>query len=496
MSQTPLSYKEILHRPPPTLGERLPPSLRWAAIGAGVGFGVTVVAYAAKGAWAVLSEGVSVPDWRRIALSCLAWTVVFAVLGFVWKFLAMSRRLLDRSFYSFALIVTLVGFGMLVWFMGALVIQSYEWFQVMQPKIHARNEELSKKLKAMETAEKTRRAEVELEINDATKDEPDPAKKAEIRKQYEDALKEELAANAKAQGMDREINEKQIRPDPNAGNMFWHFISSGASDEANPQDAGIFFALVGSVMIGIITLVFAVPLGVGAAIYLEEYRAKGWINKLIQVNITNLAAVPSVFYGIMGAFIFVELTFKNLQGEMWTPAILSWIVGESNAKAVMQAVFGDKIHARNLLGGGLSLAMLTLPVVIVASQEAIRAVPQSLRHGALALGATKWQSIWHHVIPQARSGILTGIILSLSRAIGEAAPLVMFGAFMLVTATPKLLTDFTVMPMQIFNWSERSEAAWKYNTALASLVLMVTLLLLNAAAIWMRQRARRALKAA
>jgi phosphate transport system permease protein len=150
------------------------------------------------------------------------------------------------------------------------------------------------------------------------------------------------------------------------------------------------------------------------------------------------------------------------------------------------------IAARNLLGGGMTLALLTLPVIIVGAQEAIRAVPVSLRHGAMALGATRWQVVAHHVLPQAFPGILTGVILALARAIGEAAPLVMFGATLFVDQDPTLFSRFTVLPMQIFDWTGRPEAIWRYNAALASLVLMVALLGINGVAIYLRQRAQRA----
>jgi phosphate transport system permease protein len=224
-------------------------------------------------------------------------------------------------------------------------------------------------------------------------------------------------------------------------------------------------------LIGLICICFAVPLGVGAAIYLEEYRSAGWLSRLIQVNINNLAGVPSVVYGILGAYVFVEKIFLPLERAH------------------------EGIAARNLLGGGLTLALLTLPVIIVAAQEAIRAVPVSLRHGALALGATKWQTIWHHVLPSARPGILTGTILALSRAMGEAAPLVLFGALLFVPDAPSLLSRFTVMPMQIFGWTDRPQELWRYNAALASVILMVMLLFLNAVAIYLRQRAQRVMRA-
>ncbi|MCI0379460.1 MAG: phosphate ABC transporter permease PstA, partial [Gemmataceae bacterium] len=260
--------------------------------------------------------------------------------------------------------------------------------------------------------------------------------------------------------------------------VFTHFLSHGPSSQ--PQDAGIYPALLGSLWVGLITLLFAVPVGVGAALYLEEYKHSGWLGKLIQVNINNLAGVPSVVYGILGAFVFVELIFKQLEN----------------------AYPDSGIAARNVLGGGLTLGLLTLPVVIVAAQEAIRAVPSSIRHGAYALGATHWQVIWHNVLPMARPGILTGTILSLSRAIGEAAPLILFGALLFVNQDPSLFTRFTILPMQIFGWADRPAVTvdgetieiWKYNAAMAIVVLMVMLLAMNAVAIVLRNRAQRRMR--
>jgi phosphate transport system permease protein len=186
-----------------------------------------------------------------------------------------------------------------------------------------------------------------------------------------------------------------------------------------------------------------------------------------------------VVYGILGAFVFVELIFKPLENH-----------------------YPDTFAARNVMGGGLTLGLLTLPVVIVSAQEAIRAVPSSLRHGAYALGATHWQTIWGVVLPMARPGILTGTILSLSRAIGEAAPLVLFGALLFVNQDPSLFSRFTVLPMQIFGWADQpaitidgeSIDIWRYNAALASVVLLVLLLTMNGLAIYLRNRAQKRMR--
>ncbi|MCI0642554.1 MAG: phosphate ABC transporter permease PstA [Gemmataceae bacterium] len=280
-----------------------------------------------------------------------------------------------------------------------------------------------------------------------------------------------------------DIAEKKIVADmplrdTSGWGVFTYFLTHGPSSQ--PQDAGIYPALLGSLWVGLITLLFAVPVGVGAALYLEEYKHAGWLGKLIQVNINNLAGVPSVVYGILGAFVFVELIFKHMEN----------------------AYPNAGIAARNVLGGGLTLGLLTLPVVIVAAQEAIRAVPSSIRHGAYALGATHWQVIWNNVLPMARPGILTGTILSLSRAIGEAAPLVLFGALLFVNQDPSLFSRFTVMPMQIFGWADRPALTfdgetieiWRFNAAMAIVVLMVMLLAMNAVAIVLRNRAQRRMR--
>ena len=204
-------------------------------------------------------------------------------------------------------------------------------------------------------------------------------------------------------------------------------LASGPSSE--PEEAGILPALLGSIYLGVITVLIAVPLGVGTALYLEEYSGN-WLAKVIQINISNLAGVPSVVFGILGAFIFVELIFKPMESPV--------------------------IAARNVLGGGMTLALLTLPVVIVAAQEAIRAVPVSIRHGAYAApGATKWQTTWRLVLPCSLPGILTGAILAMARAMGEAAPLVLFGALLFVNQEPTLFSRFTVLPMQVFGWADR-----------------------------------------
>ncbi len=429
--------------------------------------------------------------WQDFIGQGVTGGAIFGLLSILLYSLRKSRHQMDRLFRHFALGATCLSLIFLAFFFFGLTRDTIRWFQVTPTAIQ---EAYDKEKQEIDELLVTRKRELErerdLEIASADSEE----EKKEIREEYDQDLipkrmKEaiQIAATRQAQ------LEKGQRQDTSPWGLLKHFLTHGPSDNSRPQDAGILPAILGSFLIGIITILVALPLGVGAAIYLEEYRHKGWLNRIIQVNITNLAAVPSVFYGILGAYLFVELTFKQLQGEMWTPGPLIWFFGDDRAKAFMHFVFGERIAARNLLGGGLSLGLLTLPMVIVSSQEAIRAVPVSLRHGALALGATKWQSIWHIVLPQARGGILTGVILALSRALGEAAPLVMFGALTLVTYNPGLLTPFTVMPLQIFNWAERSDKLFLYNAGVASMILMMLLLSLNGVAIYLRQKARKSM---
>ena len=238
-----------------------------------------------------------------------------------------------------------------------------------------------------------------------------------------------------------------------AGALSWDFLNGFPSRRASR--AGIKPALVGSTWMLVLTTVFAFPLGVGAALWLEEYAPRTRLTRLIQLNIANLAGVPAVVYGILGLAVFVR-TFAL---------------------------------GRSIVAGALTLALLVLPVIVIAAQEAIRAVPNSIRLGAYALGATRWQTIWHHVLPLALPGILTGTILALSRAIGEAAPLIMIGALAFVPFVPEgPLDSFTVIPIQIFNWISRPQASFHQLAAAASLVLLVLLLGLNAVAILLRNR--------
>jgi phosphate transport system permease protein len=236
-----------------------------------------------------------------------------------------------------------------------------------------------------------------------------------------------------------------------------------------PELAGVRTALLGSLYLIAITIFFAFPIGVGAAIYLEEYADReSRINRIIQTNIDNLAGVPSIIYGILGLAIFVRMLEPLTSG----------------------AAFGViDSNGRTILSAGMTMALLILPLLIINAQEAIRAVPNSLRQASYGLGATQWQTIWFHVLPYALPGILTGTILAISRAIGETAPLIVIGASTLIYNDPEgPFSKFTALPIQIYNWTIRPQAEFRNIAAAAILVLMVTLLSLNAMAILLRNR--------
>ena len=238
-----------------------------------------------------------------------------------------------------------------------------------------------------------------------------------------------------------------------ASRLSWEFLSSFPS--RRPEDAGIRHALAGSIFVIALTGAMAVPIGVAAAIYLEEYGTRSVMARIIEINITNLAAVPSIIYGLLGLGLFVRAMGMG----------------------------------RSVMAGASTLALLVLPVVILSTREALRAVPKSIREGSYALGATKWQTIWHQVLPVALPGMLTGTILALSRAIGETAPLITIGALTFVAFAPDgIWSPFTVLPIQIFNWVSRPQPEFRTNAAAAILVLLALLLTMNAAAIWLRDR--------
>jgi phosphate transport system permease protein len=236
----------------------------------------------------------------------------------------------------------------------------------------------------------------------------------------------------------------------------WSFLTSFPSRFA--ERAGILSALGGSAWLLVLTLAMAVPIGLGAALYLEEYAPSGRLTRLIELNIANLAGVPSIIYGLLGLEIFVRVMGLG----------------------------------RSLLAGAATLALLLLPMVILTSREALRAVPRSLREASFALGADRWQTLRQVVLPMAMPGILTGVIRSLARAAGEAAPLVTIGAVTYVAFVPSGPRDaFTALPIQIFHWLGRPQAEFRTNAAAAVVVLLVITLGLNSAAIWLRARLER-----
>ena len=239
------------------------------------------------------------------------------------------------------------------------------------------------------------------------------------------------------------------------GRIDWDFIKGFPSRRA--RTAGIWPALVGSIYLIGLTALIAVPVGVGAAIYLEEYGRRSRIAGFIEVNIANLAGVPSVIYGLLGLEVFVRL-------------------------------FG---LGSTVLAGACTLALLVLPVVIMASREALRTVPDSLREGCYALGATRWQTIRQVVLPSSYAGILTGAILAVARAMGETAPLIVVGAVVFITFTPDMGSQYTALPIQIFNWVSMPQKAFLENAAAAIVVLMIVLLLLNSVAIVLRNKYQR-----
>lgn len=252
----------------------------------------------------------------------------------------------------------------------------------------------------------------------------------------------------------------------------WQFLTSFPSRHADK--AGILSAWVGTSLVMLVTTFSAVPVGIAAGVYLEEYARRSWVTDLIEINVTNLAGVPSIVYGLLALGLFV------------------YGMG-----------FGQSV-----LSAGLTLGLLILPVVIVSTREAIRAVPVAMREAAYALGATRWQTVHDHVLPYSTGGILTGVILGLSRAIGETAPIITIGALTFIAFLPPapvtseppfisfewLLAPFTVMPIQMFNWMSRPQAAFIENAAAAGLILVLMTVGMNGVAIWLRYRFRKKIK--
>ena len=240
------------------------------------------------------------------------------------------------------------------------------------------------------------------------------------------------------------------------GRLNWQFVTSFSSRRAS--SAGIYHALTGSIFVIALTGALALPVGVAAAIYLEEYGTRSRVARLIEINIANLAAVPSIIYGLLGLGLFV----RALSME------------------------------RSVLAGASTLALLVLPVVILSTREALRTVPGTIREGSYALGATKWQTIWYQVLPMAMPGILTGLILALSRAIGETAPLITIGAATYIPFAPDgIWSAFTVLPIQIFNWVSRPQLDFQQNAAAGIIVLLALLVFMNATAVVLRDRYQR-----
>lgn len=241
-----------------------------------------------------------------------------------------------------------------------------------------------------------------------------------------------------------------------APRLSWKFLTNIAS--RNAEEAGVYHALMGTIWVISLTGALALPIGVAAAIYLEEYGTRSRVARFIELNIANLAAVPSIIYGLLGLGLFVRYMGMG----------------------------------QSVIAGASTLALLALPVVILSTREALRTVPSTIREGSYALGATKWQTIWHQVLPMALPGVLTGLILALSRAIGETAPLITIGALTYIPFAPdSIWSKFTVLPIQVFNWVSRPQADFKTNAAAGILVLLALLLTMNAVAVIVRDRFQR-----
>lgn len=254
--------------------------------------------------------------------------------------------------------------------------------------------------------------------------------------------------------------------------LSWQFFTSFPGRK--PEAAGILSAWVGTLLVMLVAAIASIPIGIASAIYLEEYAPKNWLSNLIEINVTNLAGVPSIIYGLLALGLFVQ-----------------------------QLKLGESI-----LTAGLTLALLVLPVIIVTTREAIRAIPNSIREAAYALGASKWQTVWDHVLPYAFGSILTGVIIGLARAVGETAPLITIGALTFIAFLPDspfnsefpyisfswLQAPFTVMPIQMFNWVSRPEPEFQLNAAAAGLVLLAITLTMNGIAIYLRYKLRQNIK--
>ncbi|PSB00961.1 phosphate ABC transporter permease PstA [Merismopedia glauca] len=254
--------------------------------------------------------------------------------------------------------------------------------------------------------------------------------------------------------------------------LSWQFFTSFPGRK--PEQAGILSAWVGTILVMLVSAIVSIPIGIASAIYLEEYAPKNWVADLIEINVTNLAGIPSIIYGLLALGLFVQ-----------------------------QLDLGESI-----LTAGLTLSLLVLPIIIVTTREAIRAIPNSIREAAYALGASKWQTVWDHVLPYSFGSILTGVIIGLARAVGETAPLITIGALTFIAFLPDsplksefpylsfnwLKAPFTVMPIQMFNWVSRPEPEFQLNAAAAGLVLIVITLGMNGIAIYLRYKFRQNIK--
>lgn len=239
----------------------------------------------------------------------------------------------------------------------------------------------------------------------------------------------------------------------------WSFITDLPSRKA--EKSGIYTALMGSIWILCLTTVIALPIGIAAGIYLEEYSKKGKLSALLEINISNLAGVPSIIYGLLGLEVFVRI--MNL--------------------------------GASVLAGSLTLSLLILPIIIVATREAIKAVPTSIKDASYALGASKWQTIWFQILPASSGGILTGVILALSRAVGETAPLIVIGALAYVPFAPSTpMDEFSVLPIQIFNWISRPQHGFIENAAAAIIILLLITFVMNGIAVYFRNKWQKKLK--
>jgi phosphate transport system permease protein len=272
------------------------------------------------------------------------------------------------------------------------------------------------------------------------------------------------------QEIEAEVAEKF--PDARLEFRFWltpTFVTSPMSSRA--EFAGVRTAILGSIWLVIIAIALALPVGVGAAVYLQEYSTKNFLNRLIQTNINNLAGVPSIVYGMLGLAIFVRAWEAFTSGAMFG-------ITDTNGRTIMSA--------------GLTMSILVLPLVIINAQEAIKAVPDSIRQAAYGVGATRWQTVWSHVLPNALPGILTGSILAMSRAVGETAPLIIVGASTFISIDPSgPFSKFTALPIQVYQWTARAQPEFHNIAAAAIIVLMALLLTLNATAILLRNRFQR-----